>query len=169
MVINNFRKCLNDGTKINVMKKTLAILVLAIGILSTSCSNINKSIREPNSRLNLEKKDFTFSDQVSGEATTTKILSIDWARLFHKESASNSNDNLRPSLPINIATVPVIGGFIIDPTSGYALHDMMKKNPGYDVVFYPQYEVTVKRPIGIGFLYKVISVKATARLGKLNK
>jgi hypothetical protein len=46
---------------------------------------------------------------------------------------------------------------------------MMKKNPSYDVIFYPQYKTTIKRPIGIGFLYKVITVKATARPGKLNK
>jgi hypothetical protein len=45
---------------------------------------------------------------------------------------------------------------------------MMKNNPGYDVVFYPQYEAIVKRPvIGIGLIYKKITVKATARLGKM--
>jgi hypothetical protein len=151
------------------MKKILTIIALATGIFLTSCTNINRSMREPNTRLNLEKKDFTLSDQVTGEATTTKILSIDWNRLFLKESGSHINDNLRPSLPFNMASVPVIGGFIMDPTSGYALYDMMKKNPGYDVVLYPQYEVTMKRPIGFGFLYKIITVKATARLGKLNK
>jgi hypothetical protein len=45
----------------------------------------------------------------------------------------------------------------------------MENNKGYDVVFYPQYEVTVRRPIGLGFIYKVTTVKATTRLGKLNK
>ena len=44
----------------------------------------------------------------------------------------------------------------------------MEKNPNYDVVFYPQYETTVKKPIlGLGFLTKVTTVKTTARLGKL--
>lgn len=151
------------------MKKILSIIIIVSGVFLTNCTNINRSMREPNTRLNLEKKDFTLSDQVTGEATSTKILSIDFKRLFLKESGIHNNDNIMPSLPINFASIPVIGSFIMDPTAGYALYDMMKKNPGYDVVFYPQYEATIKRPIGIGFLYKVTTVKATARLGKLNK
>ncbi|MCS6832046.1 MAG: hypothetical protein NZ521_00590 [Flammeovirgaceae bacterium] len=42
----------------------------------------------------------------------------------------------------------------------------MKNNPGYDAVFYPQYEVKVVRPVGIGGLLKITTVKVTARLGK---
>ncbi len=150
-----------------IMKKILSIVAIATGIFLTSCTNINKSMREPNTRLNLEKKDFTLSDQVTGEATSTKILGIDFKRLFLKESGSHINDN-GGSLP-SLASIPVIGGFIVDGTAGYALYDMMQKNPGYDVVLYPQYESKVKRPIGIGFFYKITTVKATARLGKLNK
>ncbi|MBL7909840.1 MAG: hypothetical protein JNJ41_02145 [Bacteroidia bacterium] len=150
------------------MKKILSIVAIAAGIFLTSCTNINRSMREPNTRLNLEKKDFTLSDQVTGEATSTKILGIDFKRLFLKESGSHINDNSSLALP-SLASIPVIGGFVVDGTAGYALYDMMQKTPGYDVVLYPQYETTVKRPIGIGFIYKVTTVKATARLGKLNK
>ncbi len=150
------------------MKKLLSIVALAAGIFLTSCTNINKSMREPSTRLNLEKKDFTLSDQVTGEATSTKIIGIDWARLFLKKTGTHMNDN-GGGLPFSLASIPVLGGFIVDGTAGYALHDMMDKNPGYDVVLYPQYETTVKRPIGLGFIYKVTTVKATARLGKLNK
>lgn len=151
------------------MKKLFTIATVVAAIFLTSCTNINRSMREPSTRLNLEKKDFTLSDQVTGEATSTKIIGIDWKRLFLKESGSHQNDNAIGGLPISLAAIPVIGGFIVDGTSGYALYDMMQKNPGYDVVLYPQYEITVKRPIGIGFIYKVTTVKATARLGKLNK
>jgi hypothetical protein len=46
----------------------------------------------------------------------------------------------------------------------------MNVNPGYDVVFYPQYETKVFKPVvGIGFIVTITSVKTTARLGKLNK
>ncbi|MBA3681284.1 MAG: hypothetical protein H0W73_08995 [Bacteroidetes bacterium] len=151
------------------MKKLLSIVALAAGIFLTSCTNINKSMREPNTRLNLEKKDFTLSDQVTGEATSTKIIGIDFKRLFLKETGTHVNDNASSVLPFSLASIPVLGGIIVDATAGYALHDMMQKNPGFDVVFYPQYETTVKRPIGLGFIYKVTTVKATARLGKLNK
>ena len=44
----------------------------------------------------------------------------------------------------------------------------MKANPGYDVVFYPQFETVTKKPvIGIGLFTKITKVKVTARLGKL--
>jgi hypothetical protein len=152
------------------MKKVL-VLLAGVVMFAASCTNINRSMREPNTRLNLEKKDFTLSDQVTGEATSTKILGIDFARLFLKEGGNTQNDNAIGGalLPINLASIPVIGGFIYDATAGYALYDMMKKNPGYDVVLYPQFETTVKRPIGLGFIFKITTVKTTARLGKLNK
>lgn len=117
------------------MKKLLSIIAIVSGVFLTNCTNINRSMREPNTRLNLEKKDFTLSDQVTGEATSTKILGIDFKRLLLKESGIHNNDNIVPSLPINFASIPVIGGFIMDQTAGYALYDMMKNNPGYDVVF----------------------------------
>lgn len=152
------------------MKKTIILFSLAIVALLSSCTSINKSIREPNTRLNLQKSDFTLSDQVIGEASTTQILGIDFARLFMKKSANVNKDGFPAGpLGIDISSIPVIGGFVMNKTSSYALYDMMDKNKGYDVVFYPQYEVTVRRPIGFGFIYKVTTVKATARLGKLNK
>lgn len=152
------------------MKTGLKLLTVCLTIFAVSCTNINKSMREPNTRLNLQKSDFTLSDQVIGEASSTKILGIDFARLFMKKSANVNKDGASAGpLGISIASIPVIGGVIIDKTASYALYDIMEKNKGYDVVFYPQYEVTVRRPIGLGFIFKITTVKATARLGKLNK
>ena len=152
------------------MKKLGLFIFTALALAFTNCTNINKTMREPNTRVNLEKKDFTLSDQVTGEATTTQILGIDFQRLFNKKGgAVNKDGALSGPLGINLASIPVIGGVIINPTASYALHDIMEKHTGYDVVFYPQYEVTVKRPIGLGFIYKITTVKATTRLGKLNK
>jgi hypothetical protein len=69
-----------------------------------------------------------------------------------------------------LASLPVVGNVLGDKTSNYALYELMNNNPGYDVIFYPQYEVKVVKPIiGIGFLTKITTVKTTARLGKLNK
>lgn len=150
------------------MKKTNQILiVMALFIMTlTSCSTLNQSMREPNTRLNLTKSDFTLSEQVTGEATTIKILSIDWSRLFKKEMGSVEGG--APS--VSAASIPVIGGFISDKTSSYALFNMMKNNKGHDVVLYPQFETRVNRPIlGLGFLFSKTYVKATARLGTLNK
>ncbi len=157
------------------MKKTtlksmalLAFFALAI----SSCTTIDKSMREPNNRVQFTKSDFTFSDQVKGEASTTTILSIDWARLFMKKAGNiTSPVPAGGFLPISFASLPIIGGFVSgDRTVNYALYNMMQDNPGYDVILYPTYEVKVVKPIlGLGFLIKITDVKATARLGKLNK
>jgi hypothetical protein len=72
---------------------------------------------------------------------------------------------------ISLASLPVVGGFVSgDKTVNYSLYEMMNANPGYDVVFYPTYEIKVVKPIiGLGFILKITHVKSTARLGKLNK
>jgi hypothetical protein len=143
--------------------KALFIFAALLTTLA-SCTNVHKSMREPNVLVELDKADFTLSDQVSAEASSTKILNIDWARLFKQKEA-----NVNSSFSINLSSIPVIGTIAIDKTSNYALYELMQANPGYDVVFYPQYETTVQRPILFGFIYKKTTVKATARLGKLNK
>ncbi len=155
--------------KLYFMKKIISLSAIIITLFFTSCTSINKTMREPNTHVNLEKKDFTISEQVTGEATSTQIFGIDFERLFNKKSAGVVKDGGLLSLPINAASIPVIGGFILNPVAGYALHDVMEKNKGYDVAFYPQFETTIKRPIGFGFIYKITTVKATTRLGKLNK
>jgi hypothetical protein len=138
--------------------------IMTIVLFFSSCSSTLKTMREPNTRVNFEKKDFTLSEQVSAEAKTTRILMIDFKRLFNKQSGEIIGG---PGSIIPV--IPVIGGFIVDGTQGYALHNLMKNNPGYDVVFYPQYETKINRPfLGLGFIFNKITVKATARLGKLN-
>ena len=138
--------------------------LFAIAIFS-ACSTLNHSMREPNTRVELNKSDFTLSDQVTGEAQSVKIIGIDWARLFIKKTGNIEGGS---SASINIASIPVIGEIVSDKTANYALYELMTNNPGYDVVFYPQYETKVLKPIlGIGFLTKITTVKTTARLGKL--
>ncbi len=146
------------------MKKIKLLLLSSVVLLLASCSTINHSMKESNIQVNLNKSDFTLSDQVTGEATTIKVLGIDWSRLVLKKSGSIDGQS---SIT---ASIPVVGSIMTDATSGYSLHELMKNNPGYDVIFYPQYETTVLKPIlGLGFLTKVTKVKSTARLGKLNK
>jgi hypothetical protein len=112
------------------------------------------------------KADFSYSEQVSASATTTRILMIDWSRLFKKTSGTVEGG---ASGLINVASLPVIGNIVSDRTSNYALYELMEANPGYDVVFYPQYETTVKRPfLGLGFIFSKTDVKVTARLAKID-
>jgi hypothetical protein len=149
------------------MKNSIIKMALFVAVLATlsSCTTMNQSMKEANTRVNLNKSDFTLSDQVSAEASSTKILGIDFKRLFTKKTGVVTSGG---SAGISLASIPVVGGLMVDQTTNYALYELMKANPGYDVVFYPQYETTIVRPfLGIGFITKITKVKATARLGKL--
>jgi len=147
---------------------TKSLIVLAIVIASiTSCTSVNRTIREANTRVNLTKSDFTLSEQVSAEATSVTILGIDFERLFMKKTASL---DAATSNGISLASIPVIGNAVSGRIANYSLYELLQKNPGNDVVFYPQQETKVVKPIlGLGFITKITTTKTTARLGKFNK
>ena len=138
-------------------------------------------MKQPNNHIEFYKDDFEYSAQVSGEATSVKILMIDWNRLFNWKTAEVSGGNDQPlpattniTLPIDLGTsvgllsasIPVLGESAKGAVSNYALYDMMQKNPGYDVVLYPQYET---KKFVIPFFYSKTTVKATARLGRIKQ
>ena len=143
----------------------MAMLVVVLATFA-SCTTLNHSMREPNTRVNLTKSDFTLSEQVSAEDKTVKILGIDFERLFKKETGVVDNG----ASSISLANMPVIGNVLYDKTSNYALYNLMFTNPVYDVIFYPQYETKISKPVlGLGFIVKITKVKTTARLGKLKE
>ena len=146
--------------------KPILIVVVVLAMFS-SCTTLNHSMKQANTNVELHKSDFTLSEQFSAEAKSVKVIGIDWARLFMKKTGNIESSS---SEGISLASIPVIGNMLTDKTSNYALYDIMNNNKGYDVVFYPQYETKVLKPVlGIGFLTKITTVTATARLGKLNK
>jgi hypothetical protein len=150
------------------MKNTILLptFLLIVIVSFSSCTSINKSLREPNVLVEFDKSDFTFSDQMSAEATSTRILGLDFERLFMVKTGRVESS----SAGISLASLPVIGKALNDPTANFALYEMMNNNSGYDVILYPQYTTKVVKPIlGIGFLMQTTTVRATARLGKLNK
>ena len=141
------------------MKKRQSLVFMGLLLLSVSCTSINKSIKESNERVNFNKSDFTLSEQVSAEASSTTILGIDFSRIFLKKTGQFGNSNT-----ISASVVPVVGNLVTDHTSSYAVHNLLDEHKGYDVVFYPQYEKRVIKPIlGLGFLTKVTTVKEIGR------
>lgn len=138
------------------------MLVMASTLL-TNCTSFNTTMREPSVKVDLTKSDFTLSDQVSAEATSTTVIGIDWERLFLKKSGNVNGTS------ITGASIPVIGNFLGSGAANLAMYELMTNNPGYDVIIYPQYEVKEIKPLGIGFFTKTTTVKVTSRLGKLNK
>src|SRR5258708_38171068 len=110
------------------MKTTKAIifgLMFAIGF--SSCTMNSKMMREPNAHMEWKKDDFTYSAQVSGEATVVKILGIDFARLFKKEVGMTVGGVTSASIPV---IGPLLDKFLGDKSVGYAMFDMMNKNQG---------------------------------------
>lgn len=144
------------------MKKFRLLLICGIAVLfMASCNTYRHSMREPNARIEYYAADFDLSESVTGEATVTKVIGIDWEHLFGTTKFGNTN--------ASGAQVPVIGSAINDNGVSFALFDLMKKNPGYDVVIYPQVESYRHAPVLGTDIYSKTTYKVTARLGKLKK
>lgn len=162
--------------------KLSSLALVCMSLVFSSCSISSRSMKSSPDYLLLNRTDFELSDQVQAQATTTRVLGIDWARLFRWESAAIGADlSQSGGLPTgtvsaagnrNITTLnynvfanlPVIGSIIKGNTAAYALNNLMRDTPGYDVILYPQYYRTIK---GFPPFYSKTEVKITARLGKL--
>ena len=165
------------------MKKL--ILMAFSAVLITSCSATHNTMKNPDSYIEFNKSDFKVTGQASASASTTRILGIDWERLFQKKKFGQVDQQVSsqtPAPPISAASVPIIGsaitnlssggifGLFTDKTASIATHNLITKNKSNDVVLYPRYQTTTAKPIlGIGFIYKKTEVKVTARLGRLNE
>ena len=148
-----------------MMKSKIFFAMIAAFVLFTGCTSTNRMMREPNMLVEMDMDDFILSEQYTATATSTKIIGIDWQRLFNSRTGSVQGG----SSVINFASIPVVGNLIIDQTTNYALFELMTEHPGYDVVYYPQVEKTHFRPVGIGLIYKETEVTVTARLAKLKQ
>jgi hypothetical protein len=93
-------------------------------------------MREPNTRVELYKSDFTLSGQVTAEAKTVKVLGIDFERLFTKKTGvvEGSGSSL-----ISLASIPVIGNFIFETII------LASKENNYDKI--PEYTKNLKKII----------------------
>ena len=132
--------------------KTLVGLLFAT-MLFSSCSSLNTSMREPNMLVEFDKSDFELTEQLVSDAVSTKVFGVDWARLFSAQSGSIGK------------TASVFGAQPLNQTARYALYNLMAANPGYDVIFYPQYEVHKQNFI----IFSKTTVKTTAKLGKITE
>lgn len=142
------------------MKRAIVLLSFAalMGIMFSSCSLHSKSMKTPAHHVEFVKGDFDYSDQLTGEAVEQRIIGIDWARLFKKEYG----EVIEPAT----LNIPIIGTLIANKVNLYALYNVMQENPGYDVVFFPQFET---KKFGLWPFYQETKVKVTTRLGKINK
>lgn len=150
------------------MKKISVLLICAVcAMMFASCNVYNHSMKGPNAHVELYAGDFELSGPVTGEATVTKIIGIDWERLFGEQKMGVIEEGGAGFL--SGVSIPVIGAYLQSHGADYAIYDMMQKNPGYDVVFYPQVESHKNAPILGTDIFSTTTYKVTARLGKLKK
>ena len=140
------------------MKKTNKLLSIFIAtILLSSCTTINKTVKQPFSGVEIKMSDFSLSEQQSASATSVTILGIDFERLFIKKMGGDGS--LASSLPI-------IGQYLSDPTTSYAMYDLLENDNSADFIFYPQIEKKSICPIiGICFINRITTVEVKARTG----
>ena len=140
----------------------IAIVAFA-GLFMTSCDVYKHSMKQPNVYFELYANDIELSEQVTGEATVNRILYVDWERLFGTKEYGEVGAQGVPEIPV----IGNVLGALSDAGVNYALYDMMKKYPGYDVVVYPQVESHKNAPVLGTDIYSTTTYKVTARLGKL--
>jgi hypothetical protein len=140
-----------------MLKNFSPMAVLACAILFLSSCSMHRTIADSNSRVNFTAEDFTITGAYGGQATVTKVLGIDWARLFNKRTGSVGS--------VTGFSVPVVGSlFAGDRADEYALYDLLQRHPGYDAVFYPKFQ---RKHINILCIYSRSKSQVNARLGKL--
>ena len=143
------------------MKKFRLLLICGFAMLfMASCNTYTHSMKGPNANVEFHAEDFDLSGAVTGEATVVRVLCIDWAHLFGTSEIGETSD---------LGTAVPYIGTVVPTGTNYALFNLMKKNPGYDVVIYPQVEIHRHAPILGTDLYSKTTYKVTARLGKLKK
>ncbi len=131
----------------------------AVTILLASCTMHQRTIADSNSRVNFEAKDWTITGAYGGQARVTRVLGIDWARLFMQRAGGHTGSS-------NSISFPVIGW--LAPTQEadrYAMFDLLERHAGYDAMFYPQFK---RKRLNVLGIYSRTTSEITARLGKLN-
>lgn len=138
------------------MKKLFTFLIITTVFLS--CTSVHKTIKQPPSYVQLDRNDFNLSEQQTAEATSVTILGIDFSRFFLRRTGSAGG-----AVAISI---PIVGQYLADPTTSYAMYELLEMNDEADFIFYPQTEKKIICPIvGICLINQITTVKVKSRLG----
>jgi hypothetical protein len=144
------------------MKKVLKsiFLVAFVALLLGSCSSTLSTINQPDSPVEFKATDFKFSDRVSIEVTINK----GYLGFFGDNEYKNTQGEIVKAGSADglLGMIPIIGDVASDKDKGFAIYEMLKKYPGYDVILYPSY--TIKSE---GVFPCTKTIKMSAKLGKL--
>lgn len=145
--------------------KSKILFFITILLFVSSCTMVNHSVSTPIIYLS----DLNVSDEVWGQAKSTKVLGIDFQRLLKRNIESANVGLSTTSIPIftvgNIGApaVQTIGISIIN-TESLALNDLLNKNKEYDVLISPKFSKTME---GFWPIYWTETVMVKARIGTI--
>lgn len=139
------------------MKKLrLLLLISAFALLSASCVSTHQSLVSSKPEIQLKPENLEITEPMEAMATTIRVFGIDWERLLGGRTASISRGSVYSTIAV------------FDATDQYALYNLLKQNPGYDMILYPQFTTVKRKPfLGLGLIYSVTEVKVSARMAKL--
>lgn len=111
-------------------------------------------------QLQIRPFDLDITSSRTASATVTRVVGIDFMRLFSVKGANFSRNGVANSYPI-----PVIGNEVVSPDQFYALHALIEENNGmeYDMVLYPKFE----RKITSFIVFSITQTTVTAKFAKL--
>lgn len=163
------------------MKPRLLFLLFISTILLASCTMSRNAMREANYRLWLNHEDLNYSEQLTGTAEQTKVFMVDWHRVFgirkwnyggigdlptdqiEVNGAANARFNSVANSPFNFVMDGILSINSINRVEQLAVYDLVAKNPGYDLIMFPQF-TSQKKWFVIG---SKTTVTCTARLAKI--
>lgn len=141
--------------------KNLFLVGLAAFSL-TACSYNSSGIHRNNVQYELGRNDMEFSERKSASASQTKIIGIDFGRLFKAESSVFNS----AGYTVAEGGIPIVGSFV-NPTQvqNYALYNLLsKEGDGYDFILYPKF---TEKSSGIPFIFVKTTATVEARMGKI--
>ena len=142
------------------------MVVMGIMLITPSCTLYSRKGTSQASTVFLEKSDYVLSEPKTATGETKIVFGF------------SIGENDKAADVATYTTQGAEGGFaiptgcclasVVDPSAqakSIALYNLLEKNPGYDAVMSPSYQVETHMPCGIP-LFSTTTVTVTARLIK---
>lgn len=131
------------------MKK---ILLLLIAFSMFSCTSLTSTIKNTPNYIEFNKNDFEYTKQVTSTAKINFLFGIPLS-------------NTRKSGKFSDGSTSIVGfRSKLNKAEDVAIYNLLKENPGYDLVLYPKFDTKSS-----GFIFTSAQVTVSARLAKLKK
>lgn len=135
-------------------------LFLFVAMFFSSCKMTQVGMQNSDTQLQLRPFDLEISDTKTASASVTRVIGIDFSRLFKVDGANFSRNGIASGF-----MVPVLGAEIVSADQQYALRSLIEDHngTGYDMVLYPKFQQKITSFI----VFTKTETTVTARFAKL--